>query len=132
MLLCIYLFPKLHSKGVKWECAKMVVNRREFTRKSLDCTVSVFDDASNEYLGLMVDVSEKGFLLSSTVECVLGALYQFKAVFVDDIAEDRQEVTVVARCAWVDSISHNMQAAGFEIDEVPAHWLIFRAALQIN
>ena len=93
------------------------LNRREFTRKSLDCTVSVFDDASSEYLGLMVDISDNGFLLSSTIECVSGSLYQFKAVFVNDATDERHEVAFRAKCAWTDSISHNMQASGFEVDE---------------
>jgi len=53
-------------------------DRRNYLRKSLSSTVSVFDRKTNEYIGLVADWSEGGLLVTSSVTPIrVGDSYQY-------------------------------------------------------
>lgn len=91
--------------------------QRENSRKNLMYYVSVYELDSNEYVGLMVDISKKGMLLTGVEYLDTGKSYRFGLI---DISEPNapQQVSFQAKACWCRKSSPTFYDTGFEFEDV--------------
>jgi len=92
--------------------------QRQFARKTLSCTVSVFDHHSNEYIGLMVDYSRGGVMISSPGPLPVEQEFTFKMVDIEPRQNVKRSGSFVATSVWTDKINSTMYGTGFRISDV--------------
>ncbi len=90
---------------------------REHNRKNLMYYVSVYELDSNEYIGLMVDISKKGMLLTGVEYLDEGKTYKFGLI---DASEPNapQQVSFEAKARWCRKSSPTFYDTGFEFSNV--------------
>jgi len=92
--------------------------QRQFARKTLSCTVSVFDQDSNEYIGLMVDYSRTGVMISSPSPLPVDQEFVFKMVDIEPRQHVKRSGSFTATSVWSDKINSTMYGTGFKISDV--------------
>lgn len=92
-------------------------DRRNYVRKSLSSTVSVFDRKTNEYIGLVADWSEDGLLVTSSVMPIaVGTVYQYMllAQSPGDSGEGKRG-NVDAESVWCERSSPSFYGTGYRL-----------------
>lgn len=90
--------------------------RRQYIRKSLHSTVSVFERNTHEYVGLLADYSEGGFMVASTVRPVdVGQHCEFMLLVQSPMESGAIRVSVDADCAWCEETSASFYGIGFRL-----------------
>jgi hypothetical protein len=94
---------------------------RMHARQVLESTVSLFMHDSKEYLGLMVDFSDTGIMLSSYTPLEIGTILEVDMVDIPPHIDSRRTGQVKAKVMWTDRITHSMYGNGCRVIELSAH-----------
>lgn len=90
-------------------------NQRQFLRKALDSTVSVFETESHEYVGLLVDCSEAGCMISSASPLATDIEYHFTIVDLPVNISSKRSGVLTLKAVWSDQITNTMYGTGCEL-----------------
>lgn len=90
---------------------------RMHPRWVLKSSVSVFQQQSKEYLGLLVDCSEQGLMISTYDQLSPGTRLQLDLVDIPPNIDDRRTGQCVAEVVWCDKITPSLYGNGFRIME---------------
>ena len=95
--------------------AEKVDERRNYVRKSLSSTVSVFDRNTNEYIGLVADWSEDGLLVTSSVNPIhIGGIYEYMLLSQSPNGSDATDrAQLDAESVWCERTSPSFYGTGF-------------------
>lgn len=89
--------------------------QRMHPRWILKSSVSVFEHNSKEYLGLLVDCSENGIMLSSYDELAPGTRFELDLVDVPPNIDSRRTGHCTAEVIWSDRITPSLYGNGCAI-----------------
>ncbi len=96
----------------------MSKENRMHPRLILDGTVSLFHHHSKEYIGLMVDFSHSGIMVSSYIPLKIGATIEVDIVDIPPNIDSRRTGQVKAEVMWTDRISASMFGNGCKVIEL--------------
>lgn len=89
-------------------------DKRQFVRKALHCTVSVFnEDAKN--VGVMADYSEDGLMISSYLPIEVGQKFLFTIIDLPNNIGNKRTGHVTVQSKWSDKISLTQFGTGFKL-----------------
>tara|TARA_B100001109_G_scaffold254581_2_gene254678 strand:- start:39873 stop:40226 length:354 start_codon:yes stop_codon:yes gene_type:complete len=91
--------------------------QRMHPRAVLKSSVSVFDDTSKEYLGLLVDCSDQGIMLSTYDAIAPGTSLTLSMVDIPPNINGRRTGTCSAEVVWCDKITPSLYGTGCRIAE---------------
>ncbi|MCP5326339.1 MAG: PilZ domain-containing protein [Oceanospirillaceae bacterium] len=91
-------------------------DQRKFMRHTLNSTVSVFNNHNHEYLGIVVDISEQGLMVSSAMPLECDKKYILQIVDAPVNGGGRHSGSISARAVWSAKINSTMYGTGFEIE----------------
>ena len=94
---------------------------RIHARQVLEATVSLFLHDSKEYIGLMVDFSASGIMLSSYTPLEIGTILEVDMVDIPPNIDSRRTGQVKAQVMWNDRITPSMYGNGCKVIELSAH-----------
>jgi hypothetical protein len=94
---------------------------RMHARQVLEATVSLFMHDSKEYLGLMVDFSATGIMLSSYTPLEIGAILDVDMVDIPPYIDRRRTGQIKAQVIWSDRITPSMYGNGCKVIELSDH-----------
>lgn len=94
--------------------------RRNYVRKSLSSTVSVFDRKTNEYIGLVADWSDDGILVTSSVKPIdVGGVYEYMLLAQSPNGYDGTDRGQVdAESMWCERTSPSFYGTGFRLKTI--------------
>lgn len=95
-----------------------VIDKRGESRKNLLYYVNVYDQVTAEYVGLILDVSEGGILVSGVMPLKQGKLYKFGLVDTTDVSAPSQ-IGFEARACWCRKCGENFYDTGFSFTNLP-------------
>jgi len=96
-----------------------VKERRQYIRKSLHSTISVFERNTNEYIGLLADYSEGGFMIASTIQSVdIGQHCEYMLLVQSPMEAGATRVSVDADCAWCEKTGLSFYGIGYQVDNI--------------
>lgn len=90
---------------------------RMHPRWILKSNVSVFEQQSKEYLGLLVDCSDQGLMISTYDSLEPGTRLTLELVDIPDNVSDRRSGQCTAEVVWCDRITPSLYGNGFRIME---------------
>jgi hypothetical protein len=90
-------------------------NQRQFLRKALDSTVSVFTTKSYEYIGLLADCSETGCMISSASPIDTEQEYIVTIIDLPTHTSNKRSGNLTLKAVWSDQVTSSMYGTGFEI-----------------
>lgn len=93
----------------------MSKENRMHPRQTLDGTVSLFHHSSKEYIGLMVDFSNTGIMLSSYTPLEIGSIIEVDMVDIPPNVDSRRTGQVKAEVMWTDRITPSMYGNGCKV-----------------
>jgi hypothetical protein len=96
----------------------MSKENRMHARQVLDGTVSLFQHDSKEYIGLMVDFSDSGIMLSSYTPLEIGAILEVDMVDIPPNIDSRRTGKIKAQVMWTDRITPSMYGNGCKVIEL--------------
>mgnify|MGYP000110462321 FL=1 len=96
----------------------MSKENRMSARQVLDGTVSLFMHDSKEYIGLMVDFSATGIMLSSYTPLEVGSILEVDIVDIPPNIDSRRTGQVKAQVMWTDRITPSMYGNGCKVIEL--------------
>ena len=89
--------------------------QRMHPRWTLQITVSVFEHNSKEYLGLLVDCSENGVMISSYEALTPGTRFELDMVDIPPNIDGRRTGRCVAEVIWSDKLTPSLYGNGCTI-----------------
>jgi len=89
--------------------------QRMHPRWTPQSTVSVFEHTSKEYLGLLVDCSESGVMISSYEPLQPGARFELDMVDIPPNIDGRRTGRCIAEVIWNDKITPSLYGNGCTI-----------------
>ena len=93
--------------------------RREYIRKSLHSTVSVFERNTHEYIGLLADYSLGGFMVTSSVRPIeIERRYQYMLLIQSQVNGNTTRAPFDAECAWCEQTSPSFYGIGFRLEYI--------------
>lgn len=92
--------------------------QRMHPRAILKSSVSVFDDNSKEYLGLLVDCSEQGVMISTYDAMEPGTELTLSLVDIPPNINGRRTGTCKAEVVWCDKITPSLYGTGCRIENI--------------
>lgn len=90
---------------------------RMHPRWILKSNVSVFKQESKEYLGLLVDCSEQGLMISTYDSLTPGTRLRLELVDIPSNVSDRRSGQCTAEVIWCDKLTPSLYGNGFRITE---------------
>ena len=109
-------FPAKRATAAKLlEAELSMQEQRQFARKTLSCTVSIFNESSGEYVGLMVDYSKNGVMISSAAPLAVNTEFHFRMVDIEPRQNIKRSAKFMATSVWSDKINSTMYGAGFKL-----------------
>jgi hypothetical protein len=99
----------------------MSKENRLHARQVLEATVSLFMHDSKEYIGLMVDFSATGIMLSSYIPLEIGTILEVDMVDIPPHIDSRRTGQVKAQVMWTHRITPSMYGNGCKVIELSAH-----------
>lgn len=90
---------------------------RMHPRWVLKSNVSVFEQQSKEYLGLLVDCSDQGLMISTYDSLEPGTKLFLELVDIPANVSDRRSGQCTAEVVWCDKITPSLYGNGFRIME---------------
>lgn len=96
--------------------------RRNAPRKNFSFYMRVTDDATEQTLGHLVDVSTNGLQLETSAPLPMGRVFQMRMELTPDVS-DSLFLFLSARSKWIrpDDIMPNLYHVGFEITQIEPH-----------
>lgn len=91
-----------------------VKDKRQFVRKALHCTVSVFSEESKN-IGVMADYSDDGIMVSSYLPIEIGQEFQFTIIDLPNNIGNKRTGKVTVQSKWCDKITHTQFGTGFKL-----------------
>jgi len=92
--------------------------QRMHPRWTLKSTVSVFEHGSKDYLGLLVDCSESGIMISSYEALQPGTRFELDLVDIPPNIDGRRTGKCVAEVVWSDKLTPSLYGNGCTISGV--------------
>lgn len=92
-------------------------DKRMHPRWVLKSNVSVFEQQSKEYLGLLVDCSDQGLMISTYDSLEPGTRVELELVDIPPHIADRRNGQCTAEVVWCDKITPSLYGSGFRIME---------------
>jgi hypothetical protein len=99
----------------------MSKENRMHARQVLEATVSLFMHDSKEYIGLMVDFSNTGIMLSSYTPLEIGTILEVDMVDIPPNIDSRRTGQIKAQVMWTDRITPSMYGNGCKVIELCSH-----------
>ena len=97
----------------------MTDERRKYIRKSLHSKVSVFERNTHEYVGLLADYSQGGFMVASSVQPMeIGGRYEYMLLIQSSDSGESRRVQLDAECAWCEKSSLSFYGIGFRLENI--------------
>ena len=97
----------------------MTEEQRKYIRKSLHSKVSVFERNSNEYVGLLVDYSQGGFMVASSVQAMeIGGRYEYMLLVQSSEGSESTRLQLDAECVWCEKSSLSFYGIGFRLENI--------------
>lgn len=97
----------------------MTDERRKYIRKSLHSKISVFERNTNEYVGLLVDYSLAGFMVTSSVQPTdIGGNYEYTLLVQTADDGDSIRIELDAQCAWCEKSSLSFYSTGYRLKNI--------------
>lgn len=98
-------------------------NQRRVSRRHLIYYLRVFDTATGELLGNLVDISTNGIMLVSDKPVVPNASYRLKMVLPETV-DGRREVEFEAESRWCQKgANQDFYDSGFELIDPPSMFM---------
>ncbi len=94
-----------------------VTDQRMHPRWTLKSSVSVFEQQNKEYLGLLVDCSEQGLMISSYDYLAPGTRLQLDLVDIPPNIDNRRTGQGVVEVVWSDKITPSLYGNGCRLVE---------------
>lgn len=91
---------------------------RQFVRKTVSCKVSVFDNLSQELIGLMVDYSLGGIMVSSSSPLPINEVFELLMVDIEQHKLVKRTGLIKATSIWSDKINSTLYGTGFKLSDV--------------
>lgn len=92
-------------------------DNRMHPRWVLKSSVSVFEQSSKEYLGLLVDCSEQGLMISTYDSLEPGTRFNLELVDVPANINEKRSGLCTAEVVWSDKLTPSLYGNGFRIME---------------
>ncbi len=89
-------------------------NQRQFLRKSLNCTVSLFDE-DFKCVGVMVDYSKDGIMISSYQTIQTDKTFTFSMVDLPKYSGNKRSGKIQVQSVWCAKIDHTQFGTGFRL-----------------
>jgi len=89
-------------------------DQRQFTRKSLRCMVSVFNDAG-ESMGNLVDYSEGGVMVASYSPIAVDETFEFAMVDIPNNIGRKRTGKITLQSIWSRQLTNTMFGTGFKL-----------------
>lgn len=89
------------------------LDKRMESRRNLLYYVNVYDQETSEYVGLILDVSSGGVLVSGVMPLKQGVVYKFGLVDTTDVSAPSQ-IGFEARACWCRKCGENFYDTGFK------------------
>ncbi len=99
----------------------MTKENRMHPRQTLDGTVSLFQHDTKEYIGLMVDFSAAGIMMSSYTPLEVGTIIEVDMVDIPPNIDSRRTGQVKAEVMWTDRITPSMYGNGCKVIGLSDH-----------
>jgi len=96
------------------------VDERTRVRHTLNYFLDVVDCNKDEKVGLMVDLSNKGLMVSSHIEIEVGLECVFAVVDNRDAQQSEQKEPFTVKSVWCKPSAEGSFDVGFEFIDVPA------------
>jgi hypothetical protein len=93
-----------------------VEERREYIRKSLHSTVSVFERETHQCIGLLADYSPGGFMVASSIRPIeVGRRCEYMLLIQSPVDGNTTRAPFDAECAWCEQTSPSFYGIGFRL-----------------
>lgn len=92
-------------------------DKRMHARWVLKSNVSIFKQHDKEYLGLLVDCSDQGLMISTYDSLKIGERFELELVDIPADVSDRRTGLCVAEVVWSEKITPSLYGNGFRIME---------------
>ncbi len=89
-------------------------NQRQFLRKSLNCTVSLFDEQF-KCIGVMVDYSESGIMISSYKTIEVEKNFSLNMVDLPKYSGNKRTGKIEVQSVWCHKIDRSQFGTGFKL-----------------
>jgi len=89
-------------------------DKRQFVRKALHCTVSVFNEAAIN-IGVMADYSGDGIMVSSNLPIEIDHEFHFTIIDLPNNVGNKRTGHVTVQSKWSEQISHTQFGTGFKL-----------------
>ena len=90
-------------------------DQRQFIRKSLHTMVSVFDTESGKFLGVLVDYSESGIMISTYQPLHPNQQYRFTIVDLPNNIGRKRTGHIQVESAWSAQLNTTMFGSGYRL-----------------
>lgn len=94
---------------------RQAMDQRMHPRWVLKSSVSVFDEKSKEYIGLLVDCSEQGVMISTYDELKPGTSLALSLVDIPPNINGRRTGNCIAEVVWCDKLTPSLYGTGCRI-----------------
>ncbi|MFT7110975.1 MAG: hypothetical protein ACI843_002652 [Psychrobacter glaciei] len=103
-------------------------DHRQFARKSVNTNVSVFNETDAKFLGVLVDYSETGIMISSYQPLTADTTYCFTIVDLPNNIGRKRTGHIKVKSVWSEQINNTLFGTGFElIDADEEAYAMFRS-----
>ena len=89
-------------------------NQRQFLRKALHCTVSLFDEQC-KCVGTMVDYSESGIMIASYQPINVEQTFTFNMFDLPKYSGNKRSGQIKVHSVWCEKIDHTQFGTGFKL-----------------
>jgi len=92
-------------------------DQRQFIRKSLHTMVSVFDTDNGKFLGVLVDYSDSGVMISTYQPMKKNASYRFTIVDLPNNIGRKRTGHIEVENVWCDRLNTTLFGSGYKLIE---------------
>ncbi len=92
-------------------------DHRQFLRKALHCTVSVFDEQHTS-IGVMADYSQTGIMVASYQAIDVGTVFKFTIIDLPGNSSNKRKGAIQVESMWCDKINMTQFGIGFKLLKV--------------
>jgi hypothetical protein len=89
-------------------------DQRQFTRKSLHCMVSVFNEAGQS-MGNLVDYSDGGVMVSSYLPIAMDETFEVSMVDLPNNIGRKRTGKITLKSVWSHQLTNTMFGTGFQL-----------------
>jgi len=89
-------------------------DQRQFLRKALHCTVSIFDE-NQKSVGIMADYSDTGIMIASYQAITVNQTFHFSMIDLPGNSGTKRSGRIEVQSAWCDKINTTQFGTGFRL-----------------